>query len=331
MIVGSKKDGINVANLVAADFNGARLLPRPLADGGYALPDNAATAAETSAAHSILAGWANEPSPTYFTDATHDSNTHASLVINQAGKPYCHLGGRGNNTLTMPDADVFRFSAGPDDAYAFDLARGVRRSMIGSVRNAAGVYGPMNGETAWCSFCFIAGDLDAVDSMTPGGSRGTLFMQWQSGEDPSLSVAFGPPMFMDLPASGGLVIKTLSSAQMGSNGFPVVQTHYTGNRPQKGVKTYFVIETKFGASGYLKVWQNSTKIVDVVTPIGYYGGAQNNHAAVSGTRPAGWLCLGPYGSGSQETDIVYIANPEWGLDSLAARISNPLSVPDLEW
>lgn len=330
MIVGSKKDGVNVANLVAADFNGARLLPRPLTDGGYALPDNAAVAAETSAAHSILADWDDVPSPTYFTDVSHNAETHSNLIINQGGSPYWQIGGRGNSTLTMPDADVFRFSAGQDDAYAFDLARGVRRSMIGAARNSAGFYGPMAGETAWCSFCLIPGDLDGVDSMTAGGSRGTLFMQWQSGEDPGISAAFGPPMSMVFPAGGGLAISTLSSGAM-ANGFPVVQTHYTGTRPQKGAKTYFVLETKFGASGYLKVWQNGTKIVDVVTPIGYYGGAQDNHRAVSGSNPAGWLCLGAYGSSSQETDVVYIANPEWGLNTLAARISNPLSVPDLEW
>ena len=335
MIVGSKKDGVNVANLIAADFNGARLLPRPLADGDYALPDHAAISSDTSAAHSILAEWDDEPSPTYFTDVRYDANTHSNLLILQSGKPYWQIGGRGNSTLTMPADNVFRFSAGQDDAYAFDLARGVRRSMIGAARDSAGFYGPMPGETAWCSFCLIPGDLDGVDSMTPGGSRGTLFMQWQSGEDPGISMAFGPPMFMDFPASGGFVIKTLSSAvmQVGgvNDGFPVPQVHYTGDRPAKGAKTYFVVETKFGASGYLKVWMNGSKIVDVVTPIGYYGGAQNNHAAVSGTQAAGWLCLGPYGSSSQLTDVIYIANPEWGLDSLAARINNPLSVPDLEW
>jgi hypothetical protein len=74
----------------------------------------------------------------------------------------------------------------------------------------------------------------------------------------------------------------------------------------------------------MKVWRNGTIIVDVVAPLGYYTG-------VSGSYPIGWLCLGPYGSQSTFADTLYVANPEWSLSSLASRITNPLSVPDLSW
>jgi hypothetical protein len=322
MIIGSQVDGVNVTNLVAADFNGTRLLPRVLNDGRYALPDNAQTDPETSAAHSILANWTNSSTPDYVADLPYgDFGPLKTLAIKRGNNFWVHLGGRGNNTMTMPHANVFRFSAGQDDAYASDLARGVRRSMIGATSPSGQNRGPMNGETSWCSFCLVLGDLNAVDTLPDYGGYGTLFMQWQTGENPG-GIITSPPVSMNLQGQN-IRINTASTANM-SGGVPVFTDVYSGPRPAKGVKTYFVMETKWGASGYIKVWQNGSIILDLVTPLGFYTG-------VSGTAEIGWACLGPYGSQSTRSDVIYIANPEWSLSSLSSRIASPLSVPDLNW
>ena len=160
MIVGSKKDGINVADLVAANSNGARLIPRLLTDGTYALSDASETDPETSEAHTILATWTTNNSPSYLTGLAFNDNSVSSLLIKQGDSVYGHFGGRGNGGLTMPADNVFRFFCGPAGGDAYDLSRGRRRSQIATHV----VEGATSGQTAWCSYCCILGDTDGADA-----------------------------------------------------------------------------------------------------------------------------------------------------------------------
>jgi hypothetical protein len=318
-IVGSKEDGINVADLIATkelpeDFGGVRLLPRPLNDGGYALPDAARTDRETSAAHSILAGWTVNNSPDYLAGIPVTSSSGSRLHIKQGDSLLSHVGGRGRQALTMPADGVFRFSTGPGDADTPTLAAsGARRSQI---YYAGSDIGPKAGETVWCAYSCIFGDTDAIDA-----GVGAQFMQWHNYVGPP-GPTLGPPASINTE-DGLLRISTRSSADMNPDGYPVSKYHYDGPLPTKGQKEHWVHQITPGPTGHWNVWRNGTQIVNVDAPIGYYTGV--------GDIPLIRLYFGQYSYRSEQTDITYFANPEYGSGSLAARITAPLPVPDLDW
>jgi hypothetical protein len=308
MIVGSKKDGINVADLVAGK-DGARLIPRLLTDGTYALSDASKTDPETSEAHAILATWTTNNTPSYLTGLVSNALSASSILIKQGDSVYAHLGGRGDGALTMPADNVFRFSIGPASGTAYDLAGGRRRSQIAPHV----VQGATSGQTAWCSYCCVLGDTDGADS---GAEAQT--MQWQQ-----TGTGFAPPVEISV-VNGEFGIYTRSSASTYPTGSGRPVTHYSAPVPDKGVKDYFVQQVTFGASGHINVWRNGTQIVNADTPIGYYAGA-------SAGTVLGWFCTGLYASASLNSDTAYIANPEWSFNTLADRITTPLPVPDLDW
>jgi hypothetical protein len=316
MIVGSKKDAINVADLVAgANPGGVRLLPRPLADGRYALPDSAKTDPETAAAHTILAGWSNEPGPlTYLDGVEFNVNTRARFLVNQGERVYSQIGGRGGGTFTCPADNVFRFSAGPNDGLPEDLPVGKRRSMMGDTK-FNNVFGVTNAQTSWAAFTFIPGDLPAVAA----GVDWEMFFEWHTSN--GNTGGFSPPLtfvFHD----GELQVVTRSSASVyPSTGDGKDVIHHRSPIPAKGVKHNYVLQTTFGQAGHLNVWLNGTQIVDADSPIGYYSNAGATN----------WAVFGMYGSASTHTDVGFIANPEWSFNSLADRITTPLPVPDLDW
>ena len=87
------------------------------------------------------------------------------------------------------------------------------------------------------------------------------------------------------------------------------------------------MQATFGENGHLNTWINGSQVVDTDTPIGYFTDLTDG----SGRTILGYPQFGLYTANQPDTDIVYHANPEWGTSDLSARISAPLSVPDLNW
>lgn len=319
MIVGSKQDGIAVTDLVAGKDGkaGVRLIPRLLTDGRYALPDAAKTDPEYAAAHAILANWATETPSNYAPAPSVGVYTLSRLHILERGQYYYQTGGRGN-VLTMPAEGVYRTRIGQFDGLLTDQAdNGRRRSELAALEFASTAPGPAAGQTVWASFCFVLAGVPSYRAGVP-----VVIHQYHStgvAGAPSLGVNF---------YDGKLMFVTRSSADTNpttGNGKPVY--HWEGPMPEDGVKTHIVLQATFGQTGHLNVWLNGIQVVNADTPIGYY-------ASNAAGKSLGVPQIGQYSAASEFEDIMYIANPEWILESqgtLADRITNPLPVPDLNW
>lgn len=308
MLVGSRRGAVNAHALVASDVGGARLRPRLLTDGRYALPEAALTDPAYAAAASVLSGWSVETPTDY---ATITEQAKAPLFITVDGKQMFTAGRRA--ALTMPHDDVFRFEVRANDfASLSDSTNKNRRCEIIS-HQADGV----GAATVWTAFSVILGAHPGLSKTTHG-----IVTQWHSVDT---SIARAPILSVNY-ASDGLKIRTASSASLtGGSGNYVVQ--YTTTRPAAGVKTHFVMQATFGELGHLNAWVNGTQVVNVDAPIGYYTDLTDG----SGRTILGYPHFGLYTANQPDTDIVYIANPEWGTADLSARIATPLPVPDLTW
>jgi hypothetical protein len=227
-------------------------------------------------------------------------------MFQQGNIVYRHQGSVGNGSLTMPsDSDVYRFSSGAKSRpVGNDLKRTIRRTQIAVQGMDGNPNGAASGQTAWCSYCLVFGEMEAANS----GMLNVL-TQWQQA-----GTNLSPPSALDT-INGEIRLYTLSTQT------PTGQYHYTAARPDPGVKDYWVQQVKFGPEGFINVWRNGVQVVQATVPIGY----QNSNSIY------GWFNAGLYGWPSQLTDTVFVANPEWGFGSLADRITNPLPVPDLDW
>lgn len=319
MLVGPRRDAVNVHALVGDDHGGARLLPRLLNDGRYALPNNVLTDNEYRAAHSILSEWSNE-SPSigdYATQVTRSDNPQWVLVDNkqmwQAGR---------KTALTMPASNVFRYEVHVNDFEGVsDSNNQNRRSELVSQWSDG-----VGAGTVWMSFCVILGDAPGLTKTTHG-----IVYQWHSVDT---NIPRSPVLSVNI-ASDGLKIRTASSSFLyGGSGTGtrhplngIFVDRYTTSVPVKGAKTYIVMQATFGESGHLNAWINGSQVIDSDIPIGYY----TDLTDASGRTILGYPQFGCYTANLPDTNVVYHANPEWGVDDLSARITSPLPVPDLTW
>jgi hypothetical protein len=318
MIVGSRDDAVNARALVSSDYGGARLAPRPLNNGTFALPAAVLTESDYSAAAAVLADW------TITTPAGGDyltlSDAYLGYQLKIGANTFWHGGRR--SSLTMPATEVFRFEVQTNDwADVYDSTNVKRRSELVLVDgDELGVGG---GGTVWSAFCLILGDHPGLSQVTsdPQG----FVHQWHSVDT---NVGRSPGLCVDV-SNNAMTIQTRSSAALGGasgfNGVPV--TRYSTSVPAKGTKTYFVLQTTFGQTGHLNAWVNGAQVANVNAPIGYYDDLTDG----SGRTVLGYPTWGLYAKNQPVTDIVYIANPEWGTTDLSARIASPLAVPDLTW
>lgn len=316
MIVGGRDSAINARALVHSDYGGNRLWPLLLSDGTFALPPEVQTDPKYAAAVATLAGWLTAtPLPGDYIPASSGSPQAFRMMVD--GK-YMHHSGR-TESLTMPDPAVFRFEARVNDFQGFsgDSANQNRRSELVADGSDRGI----GVGTLWSAFCLILGDHDGLSKVRSGPLG--LVHQWHSVD---IGIGRGPVLFVDC-SNNVMAIRTASSASLdaGQNGIAV--TRYSTSIPAKGTKTYFVFQATFGQTGHLNAWVNGTQVVNADTPIGYY----NDLTDGSGRTELGYPHWGLYTRNQSETDVVYIANPEWGTGSLSARISTPLAVPDLTW
>ncbi|BBZ34905.1 heparin lyase I family protein [Mycolicibacterium confluentis] len=313
MLVGPQDEAVNVRSLVCGSSAGVCPTPALLNDGRYALPVAVLRDPAYAVVSDVLTTWKLEA-------VARDDYVRADgafllgvdgKVMRQAGRPA---------SLTLPNSDVFRFEVRADDfAGPYDSESGSRRSEI-VARQRDGI----GEETVWSSFCLVLGD-------TPGladAGRGIVH-QWHSVDR---DIGRTPVLFMDVSHSR-LTIRTCSSSrlygqkaresQSSENGRSV--THFSGDVPAEGEKTYVTLQATFGEDGHLNAWINGEHVVEIDTPIGYY----DDLADGSGRTVLGYPHWGLYTTNRPDTDVVYIANPEWGTDSLRARIEAPRSVPDV--
>jgi hypothetical protein len=323
-IVGSQKDGVNVYDKVFSQSGGARLVPRLLTDGGYALSDNAKTDPTTAAVHPILAGWVDNNAPAY-APITFNINTQSWLTMKCGDKFFSHRGGQGNGALTMPADKVFRFAAGPKTGAAEALMRDARRTQLSANNGGTDPIGGKTGETVWASYSYILGDTPGIVEGTadPRYVRGFQFMQWPETKGTISHLNAGPPLSIT-SRNEELVVVSASSAELDANNYPVYHDRYKAPLPAKGVVENWVHQITFGPTGHINMWRNGEQIVNLDCPIGFWAG-------MPADTILGWFEIGIYGSATQYTDVAYAANIEWSFDSLADRITAPLPVPDVDW
>lgn len=287
--------------------------PALLRDGRFALPPEVLNDRAYATASDILEKWKLE---TVSRDDYVGTDENFLLRVDgrtmrQAGRPA---------SLSMPHPDVFRFEVREDDfAGPYDSESDSRRSeIVANQRDGVGE------GTVWSSFCLVLGSTPGLSEAGRG-----IVHQWHSVDR---DVGRTPVLFVDV-ADSRLTIRTCSSArlygdkaegtQSPENGISVV--HHSAGVPADGEKTYITLQATFGDEGHLNAWVNGERVVDADTPIGYYGDLDDG----SGRTILGYPHWGLYTTNRPETNVVYIANPEWGTDSLRGRIGSPLPVPDL--
>lgn len=337
-IVGPKQDAINAWAAVAprtgagtlwSDVGGIRLDPKPTTDGQYALPPQILTDPVYADAAEYVDGWSTVSDPTLVSFPSNFSSFGWRLSVPNGTRLMIHSGHCGS--ITMPAENVYRFNVKPGDRGATaDITNAVavrRRSTLlnwgtlASPTNSVGLTDPVlfweSGATVWYSTTLVIGDYSNthnIDQSTFVFGTGTSVSPTTGiGRNGAAEVIFD---------NEKLTIQSRSSAQLYSssdNGFPI--NRYEMTRPAKGVKTNIVMQATFGESGHLNAWINGSQVVNVDAPLGYYS---------TNTRLAG-IEAGLYTWEGPDEDVMYLANLEYGTDSLSARITAPTSVPNLDW
>jgi hypothetical protein len=318
MLVGSLEQAINVRALVCRTSKATCPLPRLLDDGTYALPLAVLHDPEYSSALDNLSKWrlAGVDDQDFNGEVeTGDSSDFrfalGDKLMRQAGRPA---------SQTMPATGVFRFEVQPDDFGGdYDEDSGSRRSeIVARQQDGVGV------GTVWASFCLILGTTPGLSDAGRG-----IVHQWHSVDEGARRT---PVLFVDV-ANSRLTIRTCSSARLYGDNATGSQTpesgvqavHYSAGLPAEGDRTFITLQATFGKDGHLNAWVDGTQVVETDTPIGYYKDLSDG----SGRKILGYPHWGLYTTNGADTEVAYIANPEWGTTSLAGRIATPLPVPDM--
>lgn len=314
-LIGPEDEAVNIRALLCGSGHGYCPVPALLKDGSYALPVKVLTDPAYSDVADILATWTVADVEREDFVSTDDEFVLRvdGKVMRQAGRPA---------SLTMPHPDVFRFEVRANDfAGAYDSESDSRRSEL-VARQQDGV-----GEgTVWASFCLVLGSTPGLSEAGRG-----IVHQWHSVDT---DVGRTPVLFVDV-ANSELSVRTCSSARLygekatasrpAENGISVA--HYSTDVPAEGAETYITLKATFGEEGHLNAWINGQLVVDTDTPIGYYDDLDDG----SGRGILGYPHWGLYTTNRRETQVVYIANPEWGAESLSERVAAPRQVPSVQW
>ena len=294
----SAEDAANIRHW--SQFSDAKLDPRPLEDGRFAVPVTTLTDRRFAGARRLIAKGATVAESAVTFAATSDfrmSIDSKQVYLSAAPTPHA---------FSAPGAGVYRFETRRNESgYAGDAANGNRRSELVAGIDASDRYGA--GETLWSSFAFVVGPQKG--GLDAGGALG-LVHQWHSVDT---GVSRAPVLGVSLDG-GNLRIYTRSDATG-----TATQNHYTAPRPPDGTVHRVVVAGTLGASGHLNVWLDGTQIVNVNTPIGYY----NDDA---GARDLAYPHVGLYQNNFDAPTVVFITNWEWGTTDLSARVASPRPV-----
>lgn len=218
---------------------------------------------------------------------------------------------------------VYRFEVREDDfGYSGDATNnppyGNRRSELVSY-GSADARSYTEGDEVWQSFSFVIGD-DSGLIQTGSGVFG-LAAQWHSVDT---VVSRSPVLGVDLAFGGVLSIVTRSSDEVTEALNGVAKYRYQMARPAVGVTTSIVFRFIPGENGHLQAWVNGSEVFDADIPLGYYDDL------LIGQKLA-YPQFGMYTRNGADPIVIYTANMEWGTDSLLARVTAPLAVPDVDW
>ncbi len=217
------------------------------------------------------------------------------------------------HAFSQPAPNVYRFEVHKDDfGWSGDSKNLKRRSELISrgERYRAG-------STLWTSFSFAVGpDRKPFN----GGSKQNIIHQWHSVDT---NKSRGPVVRVEL-IDGNLEIRTESDQKV--KGGPQSVVRYRAMRPTDSAVHNLVISGRLGRDGHINAWLNGNQIVNADAPIGYYNDD-------NGKRALAYPHWGLYQSNVKAPSIIYLANLEWGTDSLAHRIQSPLPVekPEGGW
>ncbi|WP_083143148.1 heparin lyase I family protein [Mycolicibacterium parafortuitum] len=216
--------------------------------------------------------------------------------------------------LSIPAPNLYRFEVHQDDfGFSGDSKNAKRRSEFVSKGERYGA-----GSTLWTSFSFVVGPAREPFN---GGSKQNIIHQWHSVDTTKKNRA--PVVRVEL-IDGNLEIRTESDQKI--KGGPQSVVRYRAMRPTDGLVHNLVISGRLGRDGHLNAWLDGNQIVSADAPIGYYED-DNGKAALAYPH---W---GLYQTNVKDPSVIYLANLEWGTDSLSHRIKSPRPVkkPEDGW
>lgn len=201
--------------------------------------------------------------------------------------------------------NIFRFEVHENDyATSNDLKNGNRRSEIVPLKTN----GWASGDTLWMAFSVVRGPSPTM-MLTDVPSRFGYCMQIHSG------VSGMPPVCVLNYAQGLLRVFTMSDASPGQ-----FMVRHSQAIPEVGVIKNFVFAATLGESGHLSAWIDGVLSIDLDCPIGFY---------LSQSGSLGHPQYGFYTKNWNTVDTVYLANIEWGSESLLGRVLSPTPVANL--
>lgn len=205
--------------------------------------------------------------------------------------------------FSVPANNVYRFEVRKNDfGWSGDEWADNRRSEL--VSEGDRYY---SGETLWSSFSFVVGPDHAPFDAGGEDPAPGIIHQWHSVDTEK---GRSPVFVIDL-RNGDLVVSTRSDDD--PNGHV---THYSETRPADGMVHNVVVSGLLGRDGHLNVWLDGRQIVDHDTAIGYY----------NDDRGLAYPHWGIYQKNAEDSNTVYHANIEWGLEDLSGRVVNPQEV-----
>ena len=314
MRVGRLDQAVNLRALSCSNEGGLCLTPLLLMNGSYAVPESVLQDPKLGAAADVLSQWdvADVTRADYATKSDGSSGFLFAIdnrLMRVAGRP---------SSLTMPQPDTYQFELQSGDvAGPYDVRNGNRRSEI--------ISKPEDGvgrATVWASFCLILGATPGLESAGHG-----LVHQWHGVDT---DVERGPVLSFDV-SGGSLQVCTRSSIpsdvastrEIREPEKGILSVQYTTACPAVGQKTYVTLQAAFGEDGHLNTWINGNLVINNDTPIGYFRDLQDG----SNRSILGYPHWGLYTTEGATTNVVTIANPEWGAASLFGRVAAPLPVP----
>lgn len=250
------------------------------------------------------------------------------------GVPYDKSSERGKSYpvkhLLGGRAQRFEVRSG-DHGYAGDAANGNERAELVTYRAGAGSgeYGPVAnfGEDYWLSFAFMVAPGDPV--LFPGSetTRNGCCGQMHDMQDPGDTVGLSPPFLFQIDPGTDTIVRRVrtrfdKAAQQTAPNY-MNFTDHSAIPQARGQWVRNVCRLRFGVEddAQLEVWQDGVKIVEELSGFNMgYG------STVSDPRAAYWQ-YGVYRTANENTLVVYYANMEQGLASLADRITDPLPIP----
>lgn len=298
-----------VGQLIYKDqFAHATLMPARLTDGRYILPLSTLTQPEHARFRPILKAGSVEDLSTLTVDTSRRDGYYLTAPGDDAlmglyigGSTSAPFGYPAPSLFDIPATGLWRFECRrSNDLASPDRASYRRRTEM--LQNNPGGY--QSDDIIWASWSLIITDQRAGFD----ANALTLIQQWH--QHPEMSVSLPPPMAFVL--DGG-VLSLVNRSPDGATG----STLWSRSAPASWEVVSFVMQCKIGADGFVKLWVDGNRVVDVSTNVGY------TFESLPYLIRMQW---GVYMDNTYTVDALYHANVEFGTDSLYSRVDFPLDI-----